>query len=84
MCLDKYLKEKNTKCDSAPSPTIFFFLNLAFWGFFLFSYIFEVSSYSSQTDFGVQQGLGMTVQRERRHSVEQLNFFLVLFCYLAG
>lgn len=46
MCLDKYLKEKNTKCDSPPAPTIFFFLTWRFGGFVFFSFIFEVSSCS--------------------------------------
>lgn len=36
MCLDKYLKEKNTKCDSPPAPTIIFFLTWRFGGFVFF------------------------------------------------
>lgn len=43
MCLDKYLKEKNTKCDSPPAPTIFFFFKLGVLGVLVFFLLFSKS-----------------------------------------
>lgn len=70
VCWDNCLQEKNTKCD--PPPTSFN-LGSCFFVFLFFPFIFKVSSCSWQIGFGLQQGLGMTVETVRGAGDIQLN-----------